>query len=83
LKQLEEALNAQRAAAAEAMGKVALYQEMLQPMQDLVTGIQLPLDLIASLLSQQQEAGHTQQHTIGQMRQIITELAQKPEFATV
>jgi chromosome segregation ATPase len=83
LKQLEEALNAQRAAAAEAMGKVALYQEMLQPMQDLVAGIQPPLDLIASLLSQQQEAGHTQQDTIGQMRQIITELAQKPEFATV
>lgn len=83
LRQLEETLQAQRASTAEVVGKVSLYHEMLQPIQDWVTGLHHSLDAIAALFSQQQEVGHNHQQTIEQMRQMITDLTQKPEFATV
>jgi chromosome segregation ATPase len=83
LRQLEETLQAQRASTAEVIGKVSLYHEILQPIQDLVTGLHQSLDAITALLSQQQEVGHHHQQGIEQMRQMITDLTQKPEFATV
>jgi chromosome segregation ATPase len=83
LRQLEETLQAQRASTAEVVGKVSLYHEMLQPIQDVVAGLHQSLDEIAVLLSQQQEVGHHHQQGIEQMRQMITDLTQKPEFAAV
>lgn len=72
LKQLEEALQAQRVAAAEIAGRVVLYQEMLQPIQDSIAAMGQHLEAIA------QSGG--QQSAIGEMKAVIASLTQKPEF---
>ncbi|GAP96789.1 pilus motility taxis protein HmpF [Leptolyngbya sp. NIES-2104] len=72
LKQLEEALQAQRVAAAEISGRVALYQEMLQPIQDSIAAMGQHLEAIA------QSGG--QHSTIEEMKGVIASLTQKPEF---
>lgn len=81
LKQLEEALMVQRAAAAELIGKVTVYQELLQPMQEALSAMQQQMDAIAALLSQGQESTQAQKAAIDQMRQIVNDLTRKPEFA--
>jgi hypothetical protein len=73
LKQLEEALQSQRVSAAELAGRVALYQEMLQPIQDSITTMRQHLEVIA------QSGG--QHSAIEDMKRAITELTRKPEFA--
>lgn len=81
LKHLEEALKSQRASAAELVGKVALYQEFLQPLQDSVTEIQQKLEGISHAISQSQESQNNQRQAIDEMRQLVISLTQKPEFA--
>jgi chromosome segregation ATPase len=75
LKQLEEALQAQRVVAAEIAGRVALYQEILQPIQDSSTAMGQHLEAIV------QSSG--QHSTIGEMKGVIASLTQKPEFSIV
>lgn len=82
LKQLEETLKAQRAAAAEMMGKVNLYQEMLQPIQDAVDGLRYQLEAMQGTIAQGHEATNGQQQAIAEMQQIVTNLTSKAEFAT-
>ncbi|BAU10305.1 hypothetical protein LEP3755_07890 [Leptolyngbya sp. NIES-3755] len=72
LKQIEEALQAQRVAAAEIAGRVALYQEMLQPIQDSIASMGQHLEAIA------QSGG--QYAAIEEMKAVISSLTQKPEF---
>ncbi len=74
LKQIEGALQAQRVAAAEVAGRVALYQEMLQPIQDSITAIGQHFEVIA------QSSG--QHSAIEEMKGMIANLTQKPEFAS-
>jgi chromosome segregation ATPase len=81
LKHFEETLKSQRASAAELVGKVTLYQEFLQPLQDSVTAMQQKLEGISHAIAQGQESQNNQQQAIEEMRQIITNLTQKPEFA--
>jgi chromosome segregation ATPase len=81
LKQWEETLAGQRATAAELIGKVTVYQELLQPMQDGLTAMQQQMDAIAALMSQGQESTQAQKAAIDQMRQIVNDLTSKPEFA--
>jgi chromosome segregation ATPase len=73
LKQLEEALQSQRVSAAEMAGRIALYEEMLQPIQDSVTAMRQHLEVIA------QSGG--QNSSIEELKQAISELTRKPEFA--
>nr|WP_274382012.1 pilus motility taxis protein HmpF [Myxacorys almedinensis] len=75
LRQLEDALKTQRASVADVVAKVALYQEMLQPLQDAVTGTQQSLDAIAALLSCHQKIGVSHQQTVEQMRQVVSDLS--------
>lgn len=80
LEQLEAALAPQRASAAELCGKLSLYQELMQPLQAGVTAMQQQLEAIAQA-TQNQDAERGQQPAIAEMRQLIHELTQKPEFA--
>ncbi len=80
LEQLEAALRSQQASAAEQCGKLSLYQELMQPLQDGVTAMQQQLEAIAQV-AQNQDARNEQQQAIEEMRQFIHELTQKPEFA--
>jgi chromosome segregation ATPase len=81
LKQLEQALLDRRSAAAETWGRVNLYQEMLQPIQDNVDGLRQRLDGVLGTVTQFQETGEHQGQTIAEMRQILANLTSTPELA--
>ena len=81
LKQIEQTLLDRRSAAAETWGRVNLYQEMLQPIQDNVDGLRQRLESIAGMLSQFHETGEQQAHAVGEMRQILASLTSTPELA--
>ncbi len=74
LKRLEEELANRRKAAAEVTGKVEVYQEMLQPVQDTTDGMRQKLEAIAGSMAQGQEAADSQQQAITDMRQVISSL---------
>lgn len=81
LKQLEQALLDRRSTAAETWGRVNLYQEMLQPIQDNVDGLRQRLEGIAGVITQFQETGEHQVGAIAEMRQILANLTSTPELA--
>jgi chromosome segregation ATPase len=81
LKQLEEALLNKRREVAEIWGRVNLYQETLQPLQDKVDELRQKLESFAGAMSQVQEAGDHQVQAIAEMRQIIINLTSTPELA--
>nr|WP_199305243.1 pilus motility taxis protein HmpF [Phormidium sp. FACHB-592] len=81
LKQLEQALLDRRSAAAETWGRVNLYQEMLQPIQDNVDSLRQRLDAIVGTVAQFQETGEHQEQAITEMRQILASLTSTPELA--
>lgn len=80
LKQVEAALLNQRTAAASLEGRVNLYQELLQPVQDTADQLRQKLESISDMLNQTQEAGG-HQGTISEMRQVLTQLTSSPELA--
>jgi chromosome segregation ATPase len=81
LKHLEETLKSQRATTAEMMGKVNLYQEMLQPIQDAVDSLRHQLEGLHGTIAQVYEAKNDQSGAIAEIQQIVTSLTNKPEFA--
>lgn len=81
LKHLEETLKSQRVTAAELAGKVSLYQEMMQPIQDTVDGLRHQLEVMQGTIAQVNEAKNNQSGAIAEMQQIVTNLTNKPEFA--
>ncbi|MCY7324289.1 MAG: pilus motility taxis protein HmpF, partial [Phormidesmis sp. CAN_BIN36] len=82
LKQLEETLKSQRVATAQIVGKVSLYQEMLQPIQDTADSLRYQLEAMHGTVSQVNEANNEQNAAIVEMQQIVNDLTSKPEFAT-
>ncbi len=81
LKQLEQHWQEQRTTAAELWGKVNLYQETLQPMQDNLDGLKQKLEAITGLMAQFQEASDYQLQAIAEMQQKILHLTGTPELA--
>ena len=81
LKHLEETLKSQRVTAAELAGKVSLYQEMMQPIQDTVDGLRHQLEVMQGTIAQVNEAKNNQSGAIAEMQQIVASLTNKPEFA--
>ena len=81
LRQEEETLLGRRREVAELWGRVNLYQEMLQPVQDAVDGLRQRLEGAAGALPQMQESGNHQRQAIAEMRQIIAGLTSTPELA--
>ena len=82
LKHLEETLKSQRVTAAELAGKVSLYQEMMQPIQDTVDGLRHQLEAMQGTIAQVNEAKNNQSGAIAEMQEIVTNLTDKPEFAS-
>lgn len=78
IKQFEEHVKTQRASVAEIWGKVAAYQELLQPSQDSINGLKANLETIGNLMAQFQEASDYQLQAIAEMRQLITALTNNP-----
>ena len=81
LQSLEQNLLSLRAATAESWGRVNLYQEILQPVQDCLDGLRQQLEAIASALAQMQETGEHQLQDIAQMRQTLLSIISSSELA--
>jgi len=81
LKQLEETLTGRRSEVAQIWGRVALYQEMLQPIQDKTDTLRQKLDEVSGLLGQGEEASNQQGQAIAEIRQILVSLTNTPELA--
>jgi chromosome segregation ATPase len=71
LKSMAEQLLNLQTATAECWGRVKLYQEALQPIQDCLDGLRDKLQAISDSLNHVQESGDSQLQTITQMRQTI------------
>jgi chromosome segregation ATPase len=81
IKQAEQALMEQRCVASETWGKVNVYRQMLQPVQDQVDALRQRLNGFSGTLSQAQESGDHQMQAIAEMRQILMSLTGTPELA--
>ncbi|WP_377474380.1 MAG: pilus motility taxis protein HmpF [Microcoleus anatoxicus] len=74
IKQLEQNLFNQKSAVAELWGKVNVYQEMLQPVQDNLSGLRQKLEAVGGELDRLEQTGEQQDRTISQLQQVISGL---------
>lgn len=74
LKQLEQNLFTQKGAVAELWGRVNVYQEMLQPVQDNLKGLRQKLEGAAGELDRVQESGEEQDRVVSDLRQALSGL---------
>ncbi|MDZ8080729.1 MAG: pilus motility taxis protein HmpF [Nostoc sp. DcaGUA01] len=80
LKAIEENLLSLRTATAQCCGRVNLYEEVLQPIQDCLDNLRQKLQRIRESLDQFQETGDHQLQAIAQMRQTLQSLISQPEL---
>ncbi|MCC5601181.1 pilus motility taxis protein HmpF [Nostoc favosum] len=80
LKAIEENLLSLRRTTAECCGRVNLYQEALQPIQDSLDGLRQKLQGIGESLEQFQETGYYQIQAIAQMRHTLQSLMSQPQL---
>ncbi|MBF2000147.1 MAG: hypothetical protein IGS38_05465 [Synechococcales cyanobacterium M58_A2018_015] len=78
LQQLDQALRAQIAVAAEHWGKVNTYQDLLQPLQDALTTAQQQADVLAAQLNQLQDAAGSHRQAIEELRAAVHGWAGNP-----
>jgi len=71
LQSLEQNLLSCRAAAAQSWGRVNLYQEMLQPVQDSLDALRHQLEALTVAQAQVEETGDYQLQVITQMQQAV------------
>ncbi|XZN91054.1 MAG: pilus motility taxis protein HmpF [Microcoleus sp.] len=74
IKQLEQNLFNQKSAVAELWGRVNVYQEMLQPVQDNLSGLRQKLEAVGGELDRIEQTGEQQDRTISQLQQVISGL---------
>ncbi|MBH8563627.1 hypothetical protein I8748_15750 [Nostoc sp. CENA67] len=80
LKEMEAKLLSLRTATAECWGRVRLYEEALQPIQDSLDGLRHKLQGVGESLAHVQETGDYQLQTISEMRQTLQSLICQPEL---
>ncbi|MEA5577236.1 pilus motility taxis protein HmpF [Anabaena sp. UHCC 0451] len=80
IKSMETQLLNLQTATAECWGRVNLYQEALQPIQDCLDGLRDKLQVISESLVHVQESGDSQLQTITQMRQTMQSLIPQLEL---
>ncbi|MFN6538775.1 MAG: pilus motility taxis protein HmpF [Nostoc sp. EkiNYC01] len=80
LKAIEENLLSLRTATAQCRGRVNLYEEALQPVQDCLDGLRQKLQGIGESLDRFQETGDSQLQAIAQMRQTLQSLISQPQL---
>ncbi|TAE97473.1 MAG: hypothetical protein EAZ79_10835 [Oscillatoriales cyanobacterium] len=72
LKQLEQNLFNQKGAVAELWGRVNVYQEMLQPVQDNLSGLRQKLEAVGGELDRVQQTGEQQDRVVSDLRQALS-----------
>ncbi|MEH2338543.1 pilus motility taxis protein HmpF [Nostoc sp.] len=80
LKAIEENLLSLQRTTAEYWGRVNLYQEALQPIQDSLDGLRQKLQEIGESLEQFQETGDYQLQAIAQLRHTLQSLISQPKL---
>ncbi|WP_118162521.1 pilus motility taxis protein HmpF [Nostoc sphaeroides] len=80
LKAIEENLLSLRRTTAQCCGRVNLYQEALQPIQDCLDGLRQKLQGIRESLDQFQETGDYQVQAIAQLRHTLQSLMSQPQL---
>jgi chromosome segregation ATPase len=74
LKQFEQNLFNQKGAVAELWGRVKVYQEMLQPVQDNLNALRQKLEAVAGELDRVQERGDEQDRVVSDLQQVLSGL---------
>jgi len=74
LKQFEQNLFNQKGAVAELWGRVKVYQEMLQPVQDHLNALRQKLEAVAGELDRVQERGDEQDRVVSDLQQVLSGL---------
>lgn len=74
LKQFEQNLFNQKGAVAELWGRVNVYQEMLQPVQDNLKGLRQKLEAVGGELDRVQQTGDEQDRVVSDLRQVLSGL---------
>jgi chromosome segregation ATPase len=74
LKQFEQNLFNQKGAVAELWGRVKVYQEMLQPVQDNLNALRQKLEAVAGELDRVQERGDEQDRVVSDLQQVLSDL---------
>ncbi|MEG5048558.1 pilus motility taxis protein HmpF [Microcoleus sp. B4-C1] len=74
LKQLEQNLFNQKGAVAQLWGRVNVYQEMLQPVQDNLNALRQKLEAVAGELDRVQQTGEEQDRVVSELRQVLSGL---------
>jgi chromosome segregation ATPase len=80
LEQKDQDLQAQKLSLRETHGKVALYEEMLQPFQDRLTDLKGRTEFIAASLSQFSASGSEQREALAQVQEAFASLSQTPQL---
>ncbi len=80
LDQLESTLVAQRGTLAEITGKVYLYQEIMEPLQQIFNGLQQGTEAFSGQMEQMRSTGAEYQTTVGQMRDTLGQLLPQPQM---
>jgi len=80
LKAIEENLLSLKTATAQCCGRVNLYEEALQPIQDCLDSLRQKLQGIGESLDRFKETGDRQLQAIAQMRQTLQSLISQPEL---
>ncbi|MEH2456200.1 pilus motility taxis protein HmpF [Nostoc sp.] len=80
IKAIEENLLSLRRTTGECCGRVNLYEEALQPIQDSLDSLRQKLLLIAESLDQFQETGDSQLQAIALLRHTLQSLMSQPEL---
>ncbi|MEG4045764.1 pilus motility taxis protein HmpF [Microcoleus sp. Pol17_C1] len=74
LKQLEQNLFNQKGAVAQLWGRLNVYQEMLQPVQDNLNALRQKLEAVAGELDRVQQTGEEQDRVVSELRQVLSGL---------
>ncbi|MEG4273193.1 MULTISPECIES: pilus motility taxis protein HmpF [unclassified Microcoleus] len=74
LKQLEQNLFNQKGAVAQLWGRLNVYQEMLQPVQDNLNALRQKLEAVAGELDRVQETGDEQNRVVSELREVLSGL---------
>jgi chromosome segregation ATPase len=80
LKTMEETLQTLRITTSESWGRVNLYQEALQPIQDCLDSLRQKLQGMVESLNQVQQMSDEQLQAIEQMRHTVVDLISQPEL---
>ena len=74
LKQFEQNLFNQKGAVAELWGRVKVYHEMLQPVQDNLNALRQKLEAVAGELDRVEETGEEQDRVVSDLQQVLSGL---------